>query len=144
MTPIQNLYDAFFVILESDEWETWDEYQTENDLKHIALAAIPWFKFPRCSFELDENQENFVDDKVSNTEIQILALFMKAIWYDRVIDSWENIKPYYIEQDFSPAKQLAEFRQRSESQWANAKNLEKIYYRSINGKPFDFGSLAGG
>lgn len=143
-TPVQKLYDAFFVLMESDEWEAWDEYQTQIDLQHLAMAAIPWFKFPRCSLEWDESAEYFIDENIGNTEIQIIAAFMKKIWYSRVIDSWENIRPYYTERDFSPAKQMGEFQTRLDKIDNQAKELEKIYYRSIKGKPFDYTKLAGG
>lgn len=144
LTPVQALYDAFFVLLESDEWETWNEDDVISDLEYIAQAAIPWFKFPRCSFEMDQNKEYFVDEAVSNTEIQILALFMKDVWYTRVIDSWENLRPLYTERDFSPAAQLSQFNERQKLTQGRAKELEAIYYRSIKGKPYSFKKLAGG
>jgi hypothetical protein len=31
------------------------------DLKQLALAASPWFKFPRVSLEFDADGEYFVD-----------------------------------------------------------------------------------
>ena len=143
LTPVQNLYDAFLVLVESDEWDVLEEFQAQTDFKQLAMSAIPWFKFPRCSLAWDANAEFFVDEKISNTEIQILALFMKAQWYDRVVDSWENLRPYYTERDFSPGKMLGEFRGRASEQLKKAKQLEAIYYRSIGGKPFDYTQLAG-
>lgn len=144
LVPVQDLYDAFFALIESDEWDTWDEYETAEDLNQIALAAIPWFKFPRCSLEWDAEAEYFLDPNITNVEIQVIALFMKALWYGRVIDSWENLRPLYTERDFSPAKQLGEFRQRQDAQMKAAKDLEKVYYRSINYNPFDYKKFAGG
>lgn len=143
LTPVQNLYDAFLVLVESDEWDVLEDFQAQTDFKQLALAAIPWFKFPRCSLNWDANAEFFVDENITNTEIQILALFMKAQWYDRVVDSWENLRPYYTERDFSPGKMLGEFRGRATEQLKKAKALEAVYYRSINGKPFDYTRLAG-
>ena len=144
MTPVQDLYDAFLVLIESDEWDQLEENVANIDFQHLAMAAIPWFKFPRCSLEWDENAEYFKDENITNTEIQIIALFMKAIWLNRVIDTWENLRPYYTERDFSPAKQLSEFRSRQQNQMEQAKDLEKIYYRSIKGKPYDYTTFAGG
>jgi hypothetical protein len=143
LTPVQNLYDAFLVLVESDEWDVLEDFQAQTDFKQLALAATPWFKFPRCSLAWDANAEFFVDENITNAEIQILALFMKAQWYDRVVDSWENLRPYYTERDFSPGKMLGEFRGRATEQLKKAKALEAIYYRSINGKPFDYTKLAG-
>lgn len=144
MTPVQDLYDAFLVLIESDEWDQLEENVANIDFQHLAMAAIPWFKFPRCSLEWDENAEYFKDENITNTEIQIVALFMKALWLNRVIDTWENLRPYYTERDFSPAKQLSEFRSRQQNQMEQAKDLEKIYYRSIKGKPYDYTTFAGG
>ena len=144
MTQVQDLYDAFLVLIESDEWDQLEENVANIDFQHLAMAAIPWFKFPRCSLEWDENAEYFKDENITNTEIQIIALFMKALWLNRVIDTWENLRPYYTERDFSPAKQLSEFRSRQQNQMEQAKDLEKIYYRSIKGKPYDYTTFAGG
>ena len=144
LTPVQNLYDAFLVLVESDEWDVMESFQAEIDFKQLALAAMPWFKFPRCSLEMDSEGQFFVDENIGNTEIQILALFMKSMWYDRVVDSWENLRPYYTERDFSPGKMLGEFRGRAAEQLKKAKALESIYYRSIKGSPFDYTTLAGG
>lgn len=144
LTPVQNLYDAFLVLIESDEWDALEEFQAQIDFKQLALAAIPWFKFPRCSLEFTADGMNFSDEKVGNTEIQILALFMKSLWYDRVVDSWENLRPYYTERDFSPGKMLGEFRGRAAEQLKKAQALESVYYRSIKGSPFDYSTFAGG
>lgn len=143
LVPVQDLYDAFFVLLESDEWEAWGDEDIDQDLSHLARAAIPWFKFPRCSFDLDESKKYFIDKNVGNAELQILALFMKDIWYGRVIDSWENLRPLYTERDFSPAAQLNQFNERQKLTQKRAKDLEATYYRSIKGKPFDYSKLAG-
>lgn len=144
LTPVQNLYDAFLALIESDEWDALDETQVDIDLRQLALAAMPWFKFPRVSLDWDTEGQFFVDENITNTEIQIVALFMKSLWYDRVVDSWENLRPYYTERDFSPGKMLGEFRGRAQEQLKKAKELEKIYYRSIKGKPFDYKTFAGG
>lgn len=144
LTPVQALYDAFFVLIETDEWDTWEETAIDNDLEHIAMAAIPWFKFPRCSLEWDTNVEYFLDENITNVEIQVVAQFMKFIWLSRVVDSWENLRPFYTERDFSPAKMLGEFRQKQDSQQKIAQDLERVYYRSIKGVPYDYTKFAGG
>lgn len=143
MMPVKKLYEAFLMLIESDEWDAWEDINIELDLQALALSAIPWFKFPRCSLEWDENAEYFLDEKISNNEIQILALYMKSNWLERIIDSWENLKPLYSERDFSPSKMLNELRLRKDSADQKAEKLETIYYRSINGKPYPYSRLAG-
>lgn len=153
MATLNDLYDAFLALLETDEWETWESWEREEDWFQLYLAALPWFKFPRVDISVTTIRDSFGNtvsreftnpSEITNNEIQILVLYMKVAWFGRVIDSWENLRPLYTEADFSPAKQLSEFSTRLKSQTTEAKQLEAIYYRSINGKPFDYGRLAGG
>lgn len=141
MTFYEDIYNAFLAQIQDDEWATWGEWEREEDWKQLLYAAIPWFKFPRVDLTLGDNSFNA---QLSNTEIQILVAFMKYIWLERVILSWENIRPLYSERDFSPATMLDKFRQQQENQLKVAKQLEATYYRSIDGKPFSFSRLAGG
>lgn len=141
MTAYQTIYDAFLSQVQDDEWTTWEQWEREEDWKQLLSAALPWFKFPRFSLEMGE--EGFIDT-LSNVEIQIIAAFMKYIWVERMILSWENMRPLYSERDFSPASMLDKFRQQQENQLKAARKLESIYYRSIDGKPFSYSRLAGG
>lgn len=141
--PLQTLFDAFLALLNTDEWEHWGDDEVNHDFCMLANAARVYFKFPRVSLDWDDKTKNFVDDKIGNAEIQVWANYMKCVWYTRVIDGWENLRPLYTERDFSPAKQLGEYRQRYAQQLKVAEMLENNYYRSINGKPFDYSSLAG-
>jgi hypothetical protein len=68
---------------------------------------------------------------------------MKCEWLNRTILTWENVKPLYEERDFSQANLLAKFQSMLEAEKYNALKLERVYYRSYDGKPFDFTSLAG-
>ena len=68
---------------------------------------------------------------------------MKCEWLNRTILTWENVKPLYEERDFSQANLLDKFNQMLETEKKNAEKLERIYYRSIKGKPFNFSKLAG-
>lgn len=141
MTPFQKVYDAFLVKMLEDEWVNWEEEEVNQDLHELLEGAIPWFKFPRVSLERDDN--GFVND-LDNEEIQILASYMKCEWLNRTILTWENVKPLYVERDFSQANLLDKFNQMLEAEKYNALKLERIYYRSIKGKPFKYSNLAGG
>lgn len=140
MTNYGVIYDAFLVKMLEDEWVNWTEEEVKADLKGLLDGAIPWFKFPRKS--LERNEEGFLED-LTNNEIQILAQYMKCEWLNRTILTWENVKPLYEERDFSQANLLDKFNQMLEKEKYNAEKLERIYYRSRNGKPFDFSRLAG-
>ena len=140
MTPYQKVYDAFLVKMLEDEWANWTEEEVSQDLKGILEGAISWFKFPRISLDRDDN--GFIND-LDNEEIQILACYMKCEWLNRTILTWENVKPLYEERDFSQANLLDKFNQLLEAEKYNALKLERIYYRSIKGKPFKYSNLAG-
>ena len=140
MTPYQKVYDAFLVKMLEDEWVNWTEEEISQDLRGILEGAISWFKFPRISLNRDDN--GFIND-LDNEEIQILACYMKCEWLNRTILTWENVKPLYEERDFSQANLLDKFNQLLEAEKYNALKLERIYYRSIKGKPFKYSNLAG-
>lgn len=140
MTPYQVVYDAFLAKMTEDEWATWTQEEVNMDLRAILEGAIPWFKFPRTS--LDRNDEGFNGD-LSNEEVQILASFMKCEWLNRTILTWENIKPLYEERDFSQANLLDKFNETLTNEKKNVASLERIYYRSINGKPYQYSKWAG-
>ena len=145
MTSFQIVYDAFLAKLLDDEWGAWEEEDMQEDWKSLLKSALPWFKFPRVSLDIELNddtgEEQFVEE-LSNEEIQILATYMKCEWLNRTILTWENVKPLYDERDFSQANLLDKFNQMLEQEKKNAARLEAVYYRSIKRKPFDYTSLA--
>ena len=139
MTPYQKVYDAFLARILEDEWENWLIDEAKADWRQILEAALQWFIFPRVSLEHDENG---FSGELSYVEIQIIANFMKCEWLNRCIMTWENVKPLYVERDFSQANLLDKLQKMLESELARAEKLESIYYRSRKGKPFDFSRLA--
>ena len=139
MTSYDKIYDTFLSKILEDEWGEWTEEEIKNDLHSLMEAAIPWFKFPRVS--LERNGESFVND-LSNEEIQIIATFMKCEWLNRTILTWENVKPLYDEKDFSQANLLDKFNKMLVQEKKNARKLESLYYRSINGKPYKYSKWA--
>lgn len=141
MTPYQDVYDAFLAQILDDEWVTWEEEETAEDLRKILEGAIPYFKFPRVS--LERNVVGFVNT-LAPEEIQILATYMKVGWLNRTILTWEHVKPLYEERDFSEANLIDKLNQLLIAERKNAKALESLYYRSVNYKPFNYGALAGG
>ena len=139
MTPYTKVYEAFLARILEDEWENWLIEEAMTDWKQILDAALPWFKFPRVS--LEQTEEGFSGD-LSTAEIQIIANYMKCEWLNRCILTWENVKPLYVERDFSQANLLDKLSSMLKAERDNAKEMESIYYRSRKGKPFDFSRLA--
>lgn len=140
MTPIDKVYDAFLGKILEDEWENWTMDEVVADLRVLLDAAISWFKFPRVDLSIED--DHFVGD-LSNSEIQILATYMKCEWLNRTIMTWENVKTLYEERDFSQANLIDKLNEKLTQEKTNGKNLESIYYRSIKGKPFGYSRLAG-
>ena len=139
MTPYSKVYKAFLARILEDEWEHWLIEEAEADWREILEMAVPWFKFPRV--DLTHDDEGFSGD-LGQEEIQIIANFMKVEWLNRCIMTWENIKPLYVERDFSHANLLDKLQNTLDAEKAKAQELESIYYRSRKGKPFDFSKLA--
>ena len=140
MTPYFKVYEAFLARILEDEWQDWLIEEAEADWRQILEAALPWFKFPRVSLEHDEN--GFVDD-LSHQEIQIIANYMKCEWLNLFLLTWENVKPLYQERDFSQANLIDKLDEAIKQERANALAMESIYYRSRDGKPFNYSSMAG-
>lgn len=139
MTPYNKVYDAFLARILEDEWENWFIEEAEEDWRQILEMAIPHFKFPRV--DLTHDDQGFSGD-LGTEEIQILANFMKCEWLNRCVMTWENVKPLYVERDFSQANLLDKLNALLKEERANAEKMESIYYRSRKGKPFNFSKLA--
>ena len=140
MTPYTKVYEAFLARILEDEWENWLIEEAMADWRQILDMAVPRFKFPRVS--LEQTDEGF-SGELGAAEIQVLANFMKVEWLNRCIMTWENVKPLYVERDFSQANLLDKLNNMLKTEKANALEMEAIYYRSRKGKPFDFSKLAG-
>ena len=148
MTTLMDVYDVFLSKVNEDSWSHCYSEEDLNwflkDWRAFLNSALPYFRYPRCSLEINEATQSFVDDKVGQEEIQIIATFMKAEWLKRTIDSWENIKTQYDEADFSQANLLKQFIALKTQVNEEARHLETIYYRSVGKKPFNYRKLSGG
>lgn len=148
MVLLMDVYDAFLAKVNEDDWS---QCYTEEDLEWFLQdwraflnSALPYFKFPRCDLTIDEENQCFKDASMGQAEIQVIATYMKAEWLKRTVDSWENIKTQYEEKDFSQANLLKTFISLKDQVIEEAKSIERVYYRSVNRRPFNYGRLAGG
>lgn len=139
---IKDLHAAFLSKMAEDEWLEWEEEDMNADIEQIMHAGIAYFKFPRCSLEIEDGV--FVDSRISDSEIQVIATFMKVEWLERSILTWSNIGAIYHERDFSPGNLIDKLNTLKESTFRKAQVLESIYYRSVNGQPYDYSKLSGG
>lgn len=145
MTSCQVVYDAFLARVLEDDWPQWALEDAKQDWRQLLNAAVPWFKFPRQSLNIttDENGDDWFDGDLNPAEISILANFMKCEWLNRTIMTWENVKPLYEERDFSQANLLNKLTELLKEERMIALWQEGVYYRSRDGKSFDYSKLAG-
>ena len=140
--PLEKVYDAFLTKMLEDEWLNWTQEEVEQDFRSILASAIVYFKFPRHPLKIDEDSNSF-SDNLDDREIEILATYMKVEWLNRTILTWENVKPLYVERDFSQANLIDKLKALLEREEKKAYRLQSIYYRSIEDKPFKYRTLAG-
>ena len=147
MVTLMDVYDAFLSRVNEDDWA---HCYTQEDLEWFIKdwraflnAALPYFKFPRCSLEINEETQTFTDENMGLQEIHVIATYMKQEWLKRTVDSWENIKTQYDEKDFSQANLLKTFIQLKDQVIEEAKTAERVYYRTNNYSPFNYRNLAG-
>lgn len=142
MTPLRKIYTAFLSKMSEDDWLDWTEEEAQADWMTLLEAAISWFKFPKNSLVINEEENSFEGD-LDTREIQILSTYMKCEWLNRKILAYENIEPLYDERDYSPANFINRLSNLLERERKHAKDLESIYYRVVNNIPFDYKRLAG-
>lgn len=148
MVTLMDVYDAFLSKVNEDDWsQCYSKDDLEwfiKDWRAFLNSALLYFKFPRCSLEIDEEKQVFTDEKMGLQEIHVIATYMKQEWLKRTIDSWENIKTQYEEKDFSQANLLKTFISLKDQVIEEAKFAESVYYRSEKKQPFNYKKLAGG
>lgn len=142
-TPFQAIYDSFLARISSDEWVLPDEmYIAQRDWFEFLKMAIFRFRFPRKSLEYDAEQMAF-NEELDDAEIQVLAIYMKHEWVKRCVASWEEIRMLYSNKDFSQANHLDKLIKLSDQLELECAKSAATYYRSINGRPYDYTKLAG-
>lgn len=148
MATLMDVYDAFLSKVNEDDWAGhFDQEELQwfiKDWRAFLNSALPYFKFPRCSVEIDEETQSFKDTNITSDEIQVIATYMKYEWLKRTVDSWENIKTQYDEKDFSQANLLKTFISLKDQVFEEAAHLERVYYRSPSKKSYSYSNLAGG
>ena len=117
-------------------------YIAQHDWCEFLKMAIFRFRFPRKSLEYDIDQMAF-NEELDDAEIQMLAIYMKHEWVKRCVASWEEIKMLYSNKDFSQANHLDKLIKLSDQLELECAKSAATYYRSINGRPYDYTKLAG-
>lgn len=131
-TSFATITDKFLGKITDDMYLEMTEEDTLRDSKQILLDAIPYFEFPRFKlYAYDVNTETYTID-LTDEEINILALLMKANWLERQINSIENTRMKYSGSDFkftSQANHLAKLLQLKTENLRESTHAQRLYKR---------------
>lgn len=152
-TSFSEVYDCFLGKITDDLWEI-SEY-TESDtiqrayLRNLLISIIPNFEFPRKNLafydsSLEENAQSIPDDnsiysdpytfvsKLTQEEINILALLMMTGWLQQQVTSIENTRMKYSGTDFkftSQANHLAKLLTLLNECHRQCHHMQRLYKR---------------
>lgn len=113
MTPVSEVYDAFFAQITDDMYVEITEEETRQDCKGLLLLSIPLFEFPTSVINI--TQELLLDGTVLEyftgdltlEEINILATGMIIPWLQRQITSIELTRQKFSGADFKMSSQAS-------------------------------------
>ena len=95
MVTLMDVYDAFLSRVNEDDWaHCYSQEDLEwfiKDWRAFLNSALPYFKFPRCSLEINEETQSFVDERVGQQEIHVIATYMKQEWLKRTRKIYKEI-----------------------------------------------------
>jgi hypothetical protein len=138
-TLFSEIYDCFFGKITEDMYLELTHQDTFRDCQSILLNAIPFFEFPRFALyeytvaEVNDGVDNsYYNMKLSQEEINILALLMKQEWLNRQINSIELIRQKYYGSDFkmtSQANHLAKLNELADRNLKESMHMQRLYKR---------------
>lgn len=85
MTPVSEVYDAFFALIVDDMYMEISEEETHEECLSFLRKSIPLYEFPKAPIKLriDEDGEPTFNRDLTDEEINILAYGMLQIWLQR-------------------------------------------------------------
>lgn len=138
-TLFSEIYECFFGKITDDMYIELTRQDTYRDCQSILINAIPFFEFPRFSLydytvmEMDEGVDNSCYNmRLSQEEINILALLMKQEWLNRQINSIELIRQKYYGSDFkmtSQANHLTKLNELADRNLKESMHMQRLYKR---------------
>ena len=138
-TLFSEIYECFFGKITDDMYIELTHQDTYRDTQSILLNAIPFFEFPRfalydyTTIEVDEGIDNsYYNMKLSQEEINILALLMKQEWLNRQINSIELTRQKYYGSDFkmtSQANHLSKLLNLLKESQRESLHMQRLYKR---------------
>lgn len=113
-TQFATVYDRFLDKITDDMYLELTPQDTQRDLRHLLISAIPEFEFPRKKLDyviesgnegISYNDNSYFIEDLTDEEINILALIMMCGWLQRQVTSIENVRMKYSGTDFKMTSQ---------------------------------------
>lgn len=156
-TPFSCIYDSFLSKVTDDMYLELNELDTFRMLQELLASAVQKFEFPRVALDYEEE---YVDDvttyqgvesdnievsatvygggcflnKLTNEEVNIIAVYMVAEWLGQQLASIENTRMKYTGADFkmtSQANHMGKITAVKEKYEKEGFHLQRLYKRRI-------------
>lgn len=136
-TPFQDIYDCFLSKITDDMFLELTQEDTNKMLKALFLNALPAFEFPRVDiydYDLDLEMYNI---KLSNEEINIIAIYMVVEWLNYQLANVELTRMQYSGSDFkftSQANHMQKLSLLKDKFIKDGFHLQRLYKRRVKDK----------
>ena len=146
-TDFQKVYNCFYSKITDDMYMEITPAETRAMQGELLLNAIPWFEFPRVNLNDYDYEQACFNTKLSNEEINILAIYMIIGWIDQQLASTEIIRMKYSASDFkftSQANHMSKLSSLRDKYIQTGFHLQRLYKRRKQDKTGVVRSTFGG
>lgn len=111
MTPVSEVYDAFFGLIVDDMYMEISEEETHEECLNFLRKSIPMYEFPKAPIKLVkpsvDGGEYTLNRDLSDEEINILAYGMLQAWLQRQMTTIELVRQKFTGTDFKMTSQAS-------------------------------------
>ena len=109
MTPVSEVYDAFFDLITDDMYMELTEEETNEECLSFLKKSIPMYEFPKAPIKVRMNgdDEPTFNRDLTDEEINILAYGMLQAWLQRQMTTIELIRQKFSGTDFKLTSQAS-------------------------------------
>lgn len=109
MTPVSEVYDAFFGLIVDDMYMEISEEETHEECLDFLRKSIPMYEFPKAPIKvrMNEDDEPVFNRDLTDEEINILAYGMLQAWLQRQMTTIELVRQKFSGVDFKLTSQAS-------------------------------------
>lgn len=109
MTPVSEVYDAFFGLIVDDMYMEISEEETHEECLDFLRKSIPMYEFPKAPIKvrMNEDDEPVFNRNLTDEEINILAYGMLQAWLQRQMTTIELVRQKFSGVDFKLTSQAS-------------------------------------